>query len=126
MKVLWCLLCNDIRAMDPGGAPTSCRCGNLTARWENPVRGTVRATAKDRESVRFIGMHNGFLRFAATAPAWGDIGNAKWRAEHERICAEDADGYIFSQQFRNCPFAIVKVGTTNDIRWWDDETEVST
>lgn len=61
MKLLYCALCGEIRSLDPGGKETNCRCGNLTAWWTDPEKGTVKARADDRQNAFFIGLHNMFL-----------------------------------------------------------------
>jgi hypothetical protein len=111
-----CGECNDIRAMDPGGAWTRCRCGNMQARWVDPRTGTVAVSARDRTTARIIGLHNGFLRAAYQRPA---LRNEGWREAHDDL-VDHAHGYVFHRSNRACPVAIVRVGDTSDIRWVED------
>src|SRR4051812_8312226 len=78
MKLMYCAECGDIKSMDRNGKPTTCRCGNFTAWWVDPARGTVKARAWDRENVRFIGIDNRFLESSwridpQSSKAWRDI-----------------------------------------------------
>src|SRR5581483_10329091 len=47
-----------------------------------------------------------------------DLSPARWRELHE-ACTSGAEGYVFHTAIRNCPFAIVPVGGTNDVTWSD-------
>ena len=114
MKLLFCGACHDIRALDPEGAWTVCRCGNLEARWLDPHRGTVGVRAMDREVVRIIGVHNGFLS-GAFDPSVEKGDNIYWRNLHG--IATVAPGYLFDEHKRGCWAAIIKVGETNDVFW---------
>ena len=61
MKALICGACMDIRALEPHGEWTACRCGNVKARWVDPVRGTVKVRAEERGLARILGLNNAFL-----------------------------------------------------------------
>ena len=122
MKVLLCTLCLDIRALDPEGAWTECRCGNCSARWSDTSTGSVRCRAKDQSKLRIIGMNNTFLLAGSKGPSYADLklgGRwAWWRKLHE--AATVAEGLIFDKDKRACWAAILKVGDTNDISWEPD------
>ena len=120
MKALLCAACMDIRALDPDGAWTACRCGNSEARWLDADAGTVRVRAKDKGLVRILGLNNSFLLRAIKGADHLDLVEAGgqwewWRKLHE--LATDAKGYIFDRQFRACWACIVKVNETSDIKW---------
>ena len=99
--------------MDPDGAFTPCRCGNMQARWVNSAFGTVEIKARDRFYVRMIGMHNDFLRAGADSK---NLTHEQWRNLHDELC-ETAHGYLFHKGFRNCPVAIIAVGEASGIYW---------
>lgn len=120
MKLLLCGSCNDIRGLDPTGAATFCRCGNIEARWEDPHRGTVRVKAhKDRDSVRFIGLNNSFIRLVYDAPRH----DHQHHKESHNLACDMAQGYLFHKEKRNCWAVVTRVGESNDIRWEDDPTQ---
>ena len=109
MKVLLCTLCLDIRALDPEGAWTCCRCGNSEARWLDTKVGTVRCRAKDQGKLRIIGMNNKFLIMGCRGPAYED---------HKLPDASTViEGLIFDHDKRACWATILKVGDTPDISW---------
>lgn len=119
MKSILCGLCADIRGVRPDGI-TVCECGNVAAWWVDPRRGTLKVHAKDRDEVRVIGMHNGFL-----GATWADEPkrtHAAWKTTHDYITARASDGYIFHENQRGCWACIVRVGDTSDITWADDRT----
>lgn len=127
MKALLCGLCIDIRALDPSGAPTSCRCGNMQARWLDPQRGTVRVRAKDRSAARILGMNNAFLLKAIDGFHHLEMVEAggqweAWRKLH--VQSTDAKGYIFDKDKRACWACVVKIGETGDIAW-EEENETA-
>lgn len=120
MKAVLCGVCLDFRALDPSCNWTYCRCGNVSARWEDPDRGTVKVRASDRSKARILGMNNRFL-------VQGTLGlptdlikqeggtNAAWRKLHDE--ATTAPGYIFDKGHRGCWACIFQVGETNDVTW---------
>lgn len=123
MKALVCTKCMDIRALEPNGAWTVCRCGNTEGRWLNPQEGQVRVRAKDRSFVRFLGLNNRFLIRAIEGPTTKELIASGgqwswWKKLHE--FATDAKGYIFDKQFRECWAVVIKVGDTGDIKWEDE------
>lgn len=115
MKVLFCTLCHDIRAFE--NYYTACRCGNMEARWLDPVRGTVQVRAKSRPHARIIGMNNQMLGHALQLAnsLYKDYGAAKWKEFHDQ--ATDAPGYVFDKGMRSCWACIVGIGSTSDITW---------
>lgn len=124
MKALLCGLCFDIRALEPTGKWTMCRCGNLEARWIDPQRGTVSVRAYDKSSARVIGFNNSFLTAAIQGPSHLDMVEAgghweAWRKLHDVATA--APGYIFDKSMRSCWACVVRVGETGDIKWEPEE-----
>lgn len=119
MKVLLCTLCLDIRALDPEGAWTCCRCGNSEARWLDTKVGTVRCRAKDQGKLRIIGMNNKFLIMGCRGPAYEDHKLPDrwswWRKLHDASTV--IEGLIFDHDKRACWATILKVGDTPDISW---------
>jgi hypothetical protein len=126
VKALVCVKCLDIRALDPKGAWTACRCGNCEARWLDPDKGTVRVKALDQLAVRILGLNNHYLINGARGPTHMAMVEAGgqwewWRKLHDE--ATNAPAYIFDKSRRSCWATIVKVGETNDITWEPDSTE---
>lgn len=111
MKMLFCGKCFDIRSFTEEG--TSCRCGNMRARWEDLTRGTVRVSAKVKTRARIIGMHNDFLHGAFDRKV---LTNRQWRDFQNQITAE-AVGYLFHANCRNSWACIIRVGDSNDVKW---------
>lgn len=105
--------------MDSKGAPTQCKCGNMTARWLDPQRGTVRVKALDKSAVRFIGLNNSFLSQTLFAP---DMTHHEWRDLHAITCNQ-ASGYLFHEGHRNCWAVLIKVGDSNDIAWEEESVK---
>jgi hypothetical protein len=124
MKALVCTNCIDIRALEPTGQWTSCRCGTVEARWLDPQKGTVRVRAKDQSKARILGLNNSYLIGGCKGPTHMEMVAAGgqwewWRNLHTE--ATNAPGYIFDKDKRACWATIVKVGETNDITWEPDE-----
>jgi hypothetical protein len=119
MKVLFCGNCTDIRAMDPTGAWTACRCGQMQARWEDAQRGLVRVKAELPDLVRIIGMNNGFLRAAFQLQAKSPqlTVDEYWQHKHRIECAEIPDTHLFHNNHRGCWACIIRVGETGDVKW---------
>jgi hypothetical protein len=120
MKCLLCARCVDIRALDPHGRWTTCRCGACSARWEDPDRGTVRVKADSQGAPRILGLNNTFLLGGMLSNQHDDScemggSNAAWRKRHDE--ATHAPGYVFDKAFRACWAAILRVGDTADIKW---------
>lgn len=113
MKALLCLSCYDIRGLPPDRTPATCRCGNVTARWENPLTGTVRVQARDRATARILGLNNRMLTSGART-------DEEWKVAH--WAATQAPGFVFDQAHRNCWAAILRVGETADVDW-EEETD---
>lgn len=81
MKLLYCLKCGDMRALDPKCAPVSCRCGTCHARWTDPRRGLAIYSEDEYGYCRMLGIHNGVLGQRPMYQAW-----------------RDADGYLFQRE----------------------------
>lgn len=125
MKALLCAKCHDIRALDPTGAWTTCRCGRVSARWIDPHRGTVsvRAAEQDRAYPRILGLNNAFLVPALEGPSHAEMVKAggQWEAWRRRHAdATNAPGYIFDKDKRACWACIIRVGETSDVSWEPD------
>jgi hypothetical protein len=116
MKGLLCSACVDFRALAPEGS-VSCRCGNVTAWWVDPVRGVAKFRAINRQMAFGIGFHNSFL-IEATTVLRGLAMPEDWRQLHEK--ATDAPGYMFDKSRRDCWALIFKPGSTSDTSWDDD------
>jgi hypothetical protein len=97
---------------------TPCSCGNVAAKWLNPMFGTVVVAARDREKVRLLGLHNGYLT-AAIAPARTNLSWPEYQELHND--ATNAPTYIFDKSRIGCWAAVARVGSTNDVRWATDE-----
>ena len=104
MKALMCADCMDIRALDPSPkVAVVCRCGNCSARWVDPNKGTVAVTASNKKAVRILGLNNSFLLAGIAA-----VHDAECRFWHElHLDATDAPGYIFDAKKRCCWAAII-------------------
>jgi hypothetical protein len=114
MKVLLCGICFDVRGFPDDGSWVTCRCGNCTAHWQDPHKGTVGVSAKNRTRARVIGMNNGFIHAAFSAiPKTPE----DWRKAHELFTK--APGYIFDEKLRGCWACIMQVGETSDTFWED-------
>jgi len=124
MKALVCASCMDIRALEPTGQWTVCRCGACEARWLDPDAGTVRVRTVDRSLPRILGLNNRFLVSAVKGlthefkVAAGGQDEA-WRELHK--LATHAPGYVFDEAKRACWACIVKVNETGDIAWEADD-----
>jgi hypothetical protein len=126
MKAILCSGCLDIRALEPTGKPTTCRCGNITAWWVSPAAGTVKVSAIDRSKAFILGMNNTFLTGAIEGFSTEHIKavGGKWAAMrklHDQ--ATNAPGYVFGPEFCNCWACIFKVGETGDVTW-DEKPKV--
>jgi hypothetical protein len=118
MKAIVCGLCFDIRALRGEGMEdaVSCECGNVTAWWAHPLFGYAIVSAKNRDKAKILGIDNEILKVAFSV---FDFSPEKWRTIHDDLAAS-AKGYVF--ELRGCPFAIVPIGQTTDVRWADDVT----
>jgi hypothetical protein len=114
MKALLCGLCFDIRALDPNSQWVVCRCGNMAARWEDPLSGKVLVRAKNKDRARMLGLNNRFLEPGALVEAH-EADCSFWKNLHS--AATNAPGFLFDQKFRGCWAAIYSVGETGDTRW---------
>lgn len=113
VKALVCLDCGDIRALSSDES-VACRCQNASARWLDPVRGTVEVSARDRQRVRILGIHNQFLQLSTQLTQ-----NQQWAEWHDLVTG-DADGYLFHKDKRNCWVALVRVGESSDTFWAEE------
>lgn len=129
MKALVCGHCVSILGLPQDMAWVECRCRNARARWIDPVRGAVAVEARDRDEVRIMGIHNGFLCGAFVPPRRLHTYDY-WRDLHERLITE-AEGYLFHKDRHGCPVVFIRVGASSDTFWledpnrppalWDDE-----
>lgn len=112
MKSIVCGKCFDVRALREGTS-VRCSCGNVEGWWVDAQHGIAKVYAKERDRAKILGMHNGFI-----TPAFQvyDLSPARWRELHE-TCTKNAEGYVFHTDIRNCPFALVPIGGTNDVTW---------
>ncbi len=118
MKAIICGECVDIRALPPTGS-VACRCGNVAGEWMDPARGTVRVEARNRETVRVLGLHNGFLKYAFFERVDGKTTtDEQWREAH-KFFTSTAERFLFHDDRRACPFVIFRVGETSDVHWKD-------
>jgi len=122
-KALLCAKCLDIRGLDPDGAWTTCRCGNMQARWLDPRAGTVRVKAKYPGMARMLGLNNSYLLKGIEGFDHHEMVEAggqweAWRKLHQH--ATHAKGYIFDESMRACWACIVKVNETGDIQWEEE------
>lgn len=119
MKALYCGECQDIRAFDVSGASVRCRCGNTAGRIGNAEEGEVLMQGISKSSVRVLGIANGFFLFTFERAPHGPKGehtHEAWRELHQWV--EDAAGeeYLFHGSKRACPFVVMRVGETDDVR----------
>jgi hypothetical protein len=114
VKALLCLECTDIRALDING-PVTCRCGQATAKWVDPIRGTMVAWGR-REATRVLGIHNALLRLAMGE----HMNHRSWRQHHAEV-TDEASGYLFHTDIRNCWVVVIVPGESTDTSWGDPE-----
>lgn len=114
MKALLCLECADIRALAPTG-PVTCRCGQATAEWIDPVAGTMRAWGR-HEATKVLGIHNAIIRLAIG----GRFNHRVWREHHADVTSESS-GFLFHTDARNCWVVVITPGESNDTFWGDPE-----
>lgn len=117
MKALACGSCGDIQALQVWWR--SCRCGNTSARWADPDRGTAvfSETRTDGTPVRKAACYGLGLNNHLLGPALrGELAmHQDFRAAHAR--ATDAPGYVFDASRCGCWAVVFKVGATNDVSW---------
>lgn len=114
MKALICCICMDIRGLDPSRKWTTCRCGNVSARWVDTGPGHVEVRAQDKEAVRMLGLNNAFLEPALTAGVH-DRDCEAWASLHK--LATKAPGFLFDEKWRGCWAVVYSVGETGDTKW---------
>lgn len=121
MKALVCGACADVRAL-PSIPPyeewTTCRCGNVSARWVDPRAGRAEFKAKDPGNAFVMGLHNGVFGPASQ----GRLAMFEdFRAAHE--AATDAPGYVFDKSRAACWAVIFRIGHTSDTAWAEDASD---
>jgi len=110
VKLLYCGMCGDFRAPNPNpDIWTTCRCGESKVRWIDPYAGTLSVDTSNKDKVRVLGLHNGMIR----ASMEKSFNSEQWREFTEYLTSE-AEGYLFHKDARNCPFAFVRIGESND------------
>jgi hypothetical protein len=115
MKAIICFRSGDIHIHSFTEQWTACACGNVKVKWLDAKAGTVVVAAQDRESVRLLGMNNGYLIPAIKyGGMWED-----YRKMHDE--ATNASGYLFDKSMASCWAVVVKIGRSNDVRWATDE-----
>ena len=124
-KALVCAKCMDIRGLDPDSEWTTCYCGACSARWVDPLKGTVRVRASDKTLPRILGLNNRFFIQAVRGLSHEQMVAAggqweAWRKLHTD--ATEAPGYIFDKALRSCWACVIKVGETGDVTWEPEET----
>jgi hypothetical protein len=97
---------------------TACACGNVKARWIDANAGTVAVAARNRSTVRLLGLNNHYL-IPAIEPGGRSLAWDEYRALHDK--AIEAPGYVFDKEKIACWAAVVKIGRSNDVRWATDE-----
>ncbi len=118
MKAIICFDKGDIHVGTFGADWTACACGNVRVRWEDPRKGTVVVAAKNRETVRLLGMHNSYL-IGAIEPSGKSLSWPEYQELHK--AATKAPGYLFDEEKIGCWAAVVKIGRSSDVRWATDE-----
>lgn len=117
MKVLWHVTCDDFVAPGREGSPRACCCGRARSVWLDEQRGILEVdTTGNRDAVRVIGMDNRFLLEALLIGA-GREHDAEHRDLHAAEIARVEPHYLFHESHRACPFIVIRVGETSDVRW---------
>ena len=115
MKAIVCYATGEIHLNSFGTDWTPCACGNVRVKWVDPNVGTVVVAARDRSSVRLLGLHNHYLKNVLRLdPSW-----EKFRELHGE--ATMAPGYLFDSSKVGCWAAVVRIGRSNDVRWATNE-----
>jgi hypothetical protein len=125
MKALYCGGCHDIRAFGPAGTTVRCRCGNTAGRIGIAAEGEVLMQGISKSLVRVLGIANGFLTFTFERGPGGPKGehsNEAWRDLHAYVEEAADEEYLFHGSKRACPFVVMRVGETSDVRWDDPDT----
>jgi hypothetical protein len=114
VKALLCGACGDIQALQVDWR--TCACGNTSARWIDPRRGTAEFRAINRRDAFLLGLNNQLLLPAMRGELgiWED-----YREVHEQ--ATDAPGYVFDKSRAGCWAVVVRVGITDDAAWAADD-----
>lgn len=105
-----CGNCSDIQALRPEWR--TCHCGNTSARWIDPFRGTAEFRARDRSKAFLLGLNNQLLGPALR----GELAMFQdFRAAHD--LATNAPHHVFDEKRANCWAVVVRVGQTADVGW---------
>jgi len=112
MKAIICFAHGDMHIHSFTTEWTPCACGNVKAKWVDPMSGTVLVAAKDYEKVRILGLNNHYL-----IPATLGGGDPTWQAFRQfHDLAVNAPGYIFDKEKASCWAVVISVGRSNDVR----------
>ncbi len=114
MKAIICYDKGDVHINSFGEDWTSCSCGNVRVRWLDPQAGTVVVAAKNRETVRLLGLSNSYLIPAIDLNGMS-LTWERYRELHDE--ATNSPGYLFDKEKVACWAAVVKIGRSNDVRW---------
>ena len=115
MKAIVCYFSGSIHINSFTEKWTACQCGNVKAKWLDPNLGTVAIAARDKDSVRLLGLNNQYLIPAIKLGGmWED-----YRKMHDD--ATNAPNYIFDKSMASCWAVVIKIGRSNDVRWATDE-----
>lgn len=120
MKSIICFASGEIEVFSISTKWVGCACGNVRAKWVDPLAGTAVVAAKDEASVRLLGMNNRYL-----------VGHLERRGQdwlHSRELHDqstNAPNYVFDKSMAGCWAVIAKIASTNDVRWaepneWDE------
>ena len=123
MKAIICIQTNSVEIYTFGTAWTSCPCGNVKAKWLDPMAGTVAVAARNRDNVRLLGMNNNYLipaiRQESVHRGVSGLTWEEYRDLHE--IAVNAPNFLFDKERICCWAAVVKIGRSNDVRWATDD-----
>lgn len=116
MKAIVCFRSGTVHIHSFTTEWTPCLCGNVKARWLDPHRGTVAVAARNRDSVRLLGLSNRLLMPALQThgQSWEDF-----RGWHDG--ATVAPDHVFDRSRANCWAVVARIGSTSDTRWAADE-----
>ncbi len=117
MKAIICYNNDSVHLNSFGEDWTPCSCGNVRVRWLDPKAGTVVVAAKNRATVRLLGLSNSYL-----IPAINLLGRSLEWEEYQELHYEatEAPGYLFDKKKIGCWAAVVRIGRSNDVRWAND------
>jgi hypothetical protein len=118
MKAIICFETGQVHIHSFSEQWTACTCGNVKAKWLDPNAGTVIVAARNKTTVRLLGLNNAYL-----IPAINPSGESLSWEEYQKLHlnAVEAPGYLFDKDKIACWAAVVKIGRSNDVRWATDE-----